>query len=342
MRHTALLLFLRTMSPAANYQAERIAVEGNEVIRLADAATGIEVRIVPSLGNNAYSMKIKGHEILYSPYSTLTEFKRKPTQIGNPFLHPWCNRISGDSYYANGKKYTLNAALDNFRKDGNGLPIHGLLVFANWTVASVLADDRSATTTSRLEFWRNPGWMAQFPFAHNVVMTHRLRDGVLEVETVLENLSADPMPISLGYHTYYQLTDAPRDDWKVHIAAKDHVVLSSVLTPTGATKPNPFGDPHGLKSGQLDDVFTGLVREANGRAVFSVQGKSQKIAVEYGPNYPVAVIYAPQGRGSFICFEPMAGVTNVFNLAHEGKFPLQSVPAGGQWRESFWIRPSGF
>jgi aldose 1-epimerase len=38
----------------------------------------------------------------------------------------------------------------------------------------------------------------------------------------------------------------------------------------------------------------------------------------------------------------MAGVTNVFNLAHEGKFPVQSVPPSGQWRESFWIKPSGF
>ena len=29
-------------------------------------------------------------------------------------------------------------------------------------------------------------------------------------------------------------------------------------------------------------------------------------------NLPVAVLYAPKGRG-FICFEPMTGVTNVFN-----------------------------
>jgi aldose 1-epimerase len=72
-----------------------------------------------------------------------------------------------------------------------------------------------------------------------------------------------------------------------------------------------------------------------------VQGKKQRVTVEFGPNYPVAVIYAPQGR-DFICFEPMSGVTNVFNLSHEGKFPLQSIPAGGEWRESFWVRPSGF
>ena len=28
--------------------------------------------------------------------------------------------------------------------------------------------------------------------------------------------------------------------------------------------------------------------------------------------------------------------------AHEGKYPgLQTVPAGGKWTESFWVRASG-
>jgi aldose 1-epimerase len=294
------------------------------------------------MGNNAYSMTVNGQQIFWSPYKTIAEWKAKPAQIGNPFLAPWCNRIDGDAYWANGKRYLLNAELKNFRKDGNGKPIHGLIVYASdWNVTAVSGGDRGAAVTSRLEFWRDPNRLAQFPWAHNYEMTYRLVDGVLEVETVVENLAIEPMPLSLGYHTYYQLTDAPRDDWKVHLAARDHVVLSNVLVPTGEVKKVTLGDPVALKGTQLDDVFTGLTRESNGRAVFSVEGKKQKLAVEYGPNYPVSVVYAPSGRG-FICFEPMAGVTNVFNLGHEGKFPLQSVPAGGRWKESFWIRPSGF
>jgi hypothetical protein len=43
------------------------------------------------------------------------------------------------------------------------------------------------------------------------------------------------------------------------------------------------------------------------------------------------------------CFEPMTGLTNGFNLAHEGIYKnLQSVAPGGKWTESFWIHPSGF
>jgi aldose 1-epimerase len=54
------------------------------------------------------------------------------------------------------------------------------------------------------------------------------------------------------------------------------------------------------------------------------------------------VVYAPPGH-DYICFEPMATVTNGVNLAHEGKYPdLQSVEPGGRWQESFWIHPVGF
>lgn len=46
---------------------------------------------------------------------------------------------------------------------------------------------------------------------------------------------------------------------------------------------------------------------------------------------------------SFICFEPMAGITNAINLAHKGLYrELQSVPPGGTWSEGFWVKASGF
>ncbi|MBM3793521.1 MAG: aldose 1-epimerase [Acidobacteria bacterium] len=334
-------LFCMITQAATNYIAERITVEGFDVIRLADAATQTEVRIAPGMGNNAYSMKVKGHDVMWSSYQTLAQWKAKPALLGNPFLAPFANRIDQDAFYANGKKYLLNAELGNIRRDGNQKPIHGLVLNAVWEVKSVRATDDGAEVTSRLEFWRHPDWMAQFPFAHTLEMTYRLVGGVLEVETIIDNHSTDPLPVSVGYHPYFQLTDAPRDDWQVAVAASKNVTLSNILTPTGETSPRDAATVVALKGTQLDNVFTELVRGKDGRAVFTVKGKSQSLTVEYGPNYPVAVVYAPPGRG-FICFEPMAGVTNVFNLGHAGKFPLQSVSPGAQWRESFWIKPAGF
>jgi len=343
MKPALLLLSLSLTMSAANYSIENAVVDGVAIVRLGDAAHKTQVSIVPSIGNNAFEMKVNGKDVLWSPYKSVGEFQKKHAHLGVPFLAPWANRIAGDSYYVNGKKYTLNPALQNFQYDGNHNPIHGLVVYASeWKVVRTHADDKGAEVTSRLEFWRRPDWMAQFPFAHNMEMTYRLKDGVLEVITTIENLSSEPMPVALGYHPYFTLSDSPRDSWKVHLPVKEHLVLNDKLIPTGEHKPNELPDPMPLQGNKLDDGFSGLVRNADGRAEFWVQGKNEKVSVLYGPKYPIAVVYAPPGR-NFICFEPMAAPTNAYNLAHEGKYnELQSVSPGGKWTESFWIRPSGF
>lgn len=319
------------------YTAERQSIDSTEVVYLADASTKTEVWIAPSIGNNSYEMKVAGQRVFWSPYQTLAELKAKPTQVGNPFLAPWANRIDQDAYWVNGRKYLLNPELKNFRYDAFHQPIHGLVVYASqWQVTSLRSGADEASVTSRLEFWRYPEWMAQFPFAHNYEMTYRLKAGVLEVETVLENLSVEPMPVSVAYHGYFTLPGSGRDAWSVRIPAREHVVLNDKLTPTGERKPFTTSQPIELKGRQLDDVFTSLDHSSD----FVMEGGGKKIAVRFGEKWPVGVVYAPPGR-DFVCFEPMSGLTNAFNLAHAGKYDgLQKIAPGGQWRESFWVKPS--
>jgi aldose 1-epimerase len=328
------------MTPA--YSARETAIDGVEVVQLSDARHGIEVSIAPPIGNIAYEMKAGGKNILWSPFDSPAELQAQPKLCGIPFLAPWANRLDGDAYWANGARYQLNSDLGNLRRDPNGKPIHGLMLFSEWTLAGTRVDDLAAEATSRFEFWKHPKLIAQFPFAHTITMTYRLSDGALEIETRIENLSGEPMPIGIGYHPYLRLDDAPRDDWRVHLAANEHIELNDLLIPTGRRRPMEFADPLLLAGTKLDDGFSNLTRDADGRAQFWVEGKRQRVTVSYGPKYPVAVVYAPPG-GEFICFEPMAGVTNAFNLEHAGLYPeLQSIPAGGIWKESFWIQPTGF
>jgi len=341
-RWLAVLLF-PMISLAANYSARRTTVDGVDVVELGDAAHHAEVSIAISLGNLTYAFQVNGKNVLWLPYQTLAEMKARPQFGGIPFLAPWANRLSEDAFYADGMKFELNAGLGNIRRDEHQKPIHGLLTFSPyWKVAALNAGKDSACATSRLEFWRHPELMAQFPFAHTIEMTHCLHDGVLEVRTRIQNLSADPMPVGIGYHPYFQLHDSPRDQWKVHLAARDHLLLSRMLIPTGESQPVTFTDPQPLAGAHLDDVFTGLVRNASGLATFWVEGAHEKISVIYGPEYTAAVVFAPPGR-QFICFEPMSAITDAFNLAHAGRYKeLQSIPPGGEWSASFWIAPSGF
>jgi aldose 1-epimerase len=327
------------MAQAADYSAQKLTVDSIEIVRLTDSPHHMEVSICPSVGNIAYELKVIGKQILLPPPAKLDGWKLKPAQTGIPFLAPWANRIDQDAYWANGRKYLLNPDAGNLRRDANGLSIHGLLLFASdWEVIRLNANQTGAEVTSRLEFWKHPEWMAQFPFAHTIEMTYRLANGTLEVRTAIDNQSTDPMPLLIGFHPWYQIPDSPRDQWTVHLAVREHYTLSSKLIPTGETTPVDLPDPTPLAGRQFDDVYGGL----NSDDEFWVEGKGKRISIRFGPKYPVAVVYAPQGR-NVICFEPMTAVTNAFNLAHAGAYKgLQSVPAGAKWSERFWVRPTGF
>jgi len=289
-------------------------------VTLRDGA--LEAVIATEIGNQVQSLRVDGVEILWMP--------RERGQLGGiPLLAPWANRLDGDAYFANGRRYRLNPDAIEIHRDANGLPIHGLLAFCEgWRVVK----QNVASVTSRLDFWRNPRWMAQFPFAHTLEITHRLSGGSFEIETAIENHSMEPMPLAIGFHPYFQLTDSPRDEWKLSIPALERVILSDKLIPTGSTTPMELAQPFTLAGNSLDAVFAGLTG-----GEFVVQGRSQHISVRFGPKFPVAVVYAP-ADGSFVCFEPMTALTNAFNLDHAGVYArLQHIAPGETWRESFWI-----
>jgi len=272
------------MPQNVNYTAQKVLIDSIEVIQLSDHSHHTQISIVPSIGNIAFEMKIHNKNILWMPFSNLKEFKINPRLCGNPFLAPWANRLDQDAFYANKKKFLLNPKLGNLQRDANQKPIHGLMQYSSdWKVVSLTADNQTASVTSRLEFWRFPELMAQFPFAHTIEITYRLQKGVLEVETLLENHSTQNLPVAIGYHPYFQLPDTPRDEWKVHLAAHDHLVLSEELIPTGERRPVSLPDPLPLAGRELDDVFSNLIRDRKDRAEFSVQGKKEKISVIYGP-----------------------------------------------------------
>jgi aldose 1-epimerase len=275
-------------------RAQYSARSDGEVVHLEDFAHQIRVSIVPSVGNVAFEMQVKGHNVLYFPYADIAAFRNRPRLSGIPFLAPWANRLDEQGFYANGKKYNFNMDLGNV---SGAHPIHGFLSFTDqWTVKEVKAEKEAAWVTSRLEFYRQPSWMAQFPFAHTMEMTYRLAAGVLEVRIQLQNLSSEPMPFSIGFHPYFQLTDSPRQDWTVRIGAKKQWLLNGDKIPTGVTVPieQKFPDPNriALKDYNLDDVFSDLVRDPDGRALMRVKGPSQQLEVLFGHRYNAVVVFS--------------------------------------------------
>jgi aldose 1-epimerase len=384
-RILAVAVFLTMAVPMVADAQQYAARRNGDIVTLEDTKNQTVVSIITSVGNMAYEMKVKGHNVLRFPFASIDEFKAKPNGLhGIPLLSPWANRLDEQAFYANGKRYAFDMELGNVT---GAIPIHGFMSRTDqWQVVEAKADGKSAWVTSRLDAYKQPLWMKQWPFAHTIEMTYRLQDGVLETQTKITNMASEPMPVSLGYHPYYQLTDSPREEWVITVPARTRWFLNYLKVPTGQTESAEKFFPGGkgaLKDYNLDDVFSDLNRDAQGRATVTLKGRKQQLDIMLGANYKSLVMYSPnplntglgsqipppnpnppaaapaaaapaRGRGAapapnpyatpnFICFEPMAGITNALNLAHKGVYKeLQYIQPGGTWQESFWIKPSGF
>jgi len=174
------------------------------------------------------------------------------------------------------------------------------------------------------------------------------------------------MPLSIGYHTFYQIPGIRRDQWSAHIPARLHVAADENKISTGEMRPTDLADPlslgdmaldHGFTDADtwrtagsfaaerpgetLDDGFVDLERDADGRAHFWIEAGGKKVEAIFGPKYQVATVWLPPSQ-QFICFESLTAIIDGLNLARQGKYSaLQVLPPGGKWTESFWIRASG-
>ena len=320
------------------YRAERINVDGIDVVRLHNDARQTSVSIVPSVGNITYEFNVGGRSILWTPYKSPAELKQNPVMGGIPFLAPWANRLSGDQYWVNGREYKIDSAIKNIRRDTFGHPIHGLVLFAPWTTTELTANESEARVSSRLDLSDRSDWLAQFPFPHTLTMTHSLRDGGLTVRLHVANQAEQAVPLSMGFHPYFSVPGGDRDRCRVHLPVRSRLLLDSEMLPTSEVEPWDPDSSFDLAGRSFDDGFTNLVRTAGGDAILRAEGGGHLLEVGFGPRFQVAVLYAPPGK-PFLCFEPMTAITNAFNLAHEGKYGgLQHVAPGESWEEQFWIR----
>ena len=147
-----------TAADAQRYSAD----QQGEVVTLTDRGTDTVVSVVPSVGNIATEMKVKGHNVLRFPHASLADFKARPGATGIPFMGPWANRLDEQAFYANGRRHAFDMTLGNVRGE---VPIHGFLTTTNlWRVTSVTATAESAAVTSRLDVYKQPAWMRQWPY----------------------------------------------------------------------------------------------------------------------------------------------------------------------------------
>ena len=208
-------LVLAAPAAAQRYTAK----QDGDVIELADMPTAqMNVSVVWSM-TDAWRIQVKGKDLVGTSWRSADQ-QARPGFNGMPLLAPFAIRLDETAFYANGKKYNFDLELPTC---ACASPAPGWSDLSRaWQLLEHKADGKAAWVTCKLDFYKNPQYMKQFPFVDTMTMTYRVAYGALKVRTRLDNLSTKPMPVVIGYHPIFELPDGTRNDWTVSADAQTH------------------------------------------------------------------------------------------------------------------------
>ena len=280
-------------APGTRYSVRTIG----DIVQLRDNGTDSTVSVLTGT-SNAYEFVVHGKNVISMNIPSTTALRNNPGLNGVPFLAPFANRLDEMAFYANGKKYSFDPGIGNVRAP---IPQQGFVNSTHdWKLVTAKADANSAYLVSKLDFYRNPDWMKQFPFAQTYTMTIRLKSGTLEVNMKIDNFSTQPLPVSIGYHPYLALPETDRNHWSLDFGADTHWLETDAHLPTGEKESSDTffgGDHHNVPLSRFpdkrfDEVFSDLDRDAQGRASVVIKGDTTSIKVTAGPKIKTFLLYS--------------------------------------------------
>jgi aldose 1-epimerase len=234
--------------------------------------------------------------------------ERPDPWTGCPLLHPWANRLSAGRFVLRGREVDASGA----RRDENGVLLHGLpSARRGWVVEQA---DGACIRARRV--WDD----VAFPFAHELVVEHRLTAAGLQTTT---QVTGDA-PVAFGWHPFLRLPGALREEWRVTLGSRLRTPLDDRLLPAGPAEPWA-PPPFELADGHFDASLTQV------EGPFVLEGGGRRVEVEFLEGAPHAQFFAPRPE-PVACFEPMAAPVDAL-VSGEG---LGWAP----WRMRFEIRVS--
>lgn len=229
-------------------------------------------------------------------------------------LLPWVGRIPDGTFPFNGRVHRL-------RKDSNdGMhAIHGDITQRAWTIT-----DRSPISVRMELDARAPRLPDRnWPWDYRADLRYELGENQMTCELGVTNESAEPFPVGLGFHPYFQRrlwAEGPTESCVVHADVRGHYPLTN-LAATGPAVADAFCDT--LASGTpllqpTDDVFL----KGEGHPTVTWPRSRVRVRVESDESMAHLVLWAPYEQGkptSFLCVEPLSTTTDAFNLFAKGQ-----------------------
>ena len=259
---------------------------------------------VVSLGGGLRSYEVGGRPLLdgFPP-------GERPMSGRGQVLAPWPNRIEDGSYVFDGMPLQLPLT-----EPEHGNAIHGLVRDAQWNVVDLEADRVLLDYVLEPE----PG----YPFRLGLSVEYTLSDDGLTVHTTAWNLSAEPCPYGSGQHPYLTLGTPTVDQLRLQVPARTVLVSDERGIPVGSESVDgteyDFGAGRVIGATRLDNCFTDLERDADGRARVRLDdpGADSGVTLWVDESYPYVMVFSgdplPDVARRSLAVEPTTCPPNAF------------------------------
>lgn len=274
-----------------------------------------ELVLAPSLGGAIARLDVAGRPVL-RPWNGDTG---NPFSLASNVLVPFSNRISGGGITWNGEHNPIEANLL-----GEAYPIHGDGFQRYWSLQETSADSaRLVLETGRIG-----------PFQYRAEQVLLLTQNGLKVALTLMNTGLQTLPFGCGFHPWFPRSSATR----LSFAAKSVWMEDADHLPAGKLNldHNPdwsFQSARPLPDSLLNNGYT----DWRGPAAITQGADHVSVRVTASENLSTAIVYSPNAKADFFCFEPVSHPVDAFNLNdHPGLVALAPSQFMQTWMEFSW------
>lgn len=256
-------------------------------------------------------------------------FGNNSFKLGAAILLPYPNRIRGTLSQdgttlvttIDGQQVTLPANWKGKNPGAEPHAMHGLILSSEFKDVKH-ADGAKESFVSAVLHAGNFGghWLSDTDVS--VQMT--LKDEAMDIVVTAKNVGKDPLPMAIGAHPYFALPSGDRTQARLQVPAEKRVLVDNYddVFPTGqieSVKSTNYdftaaaGKP--LGSMFLDECFTDLQRDAEGRVVVNVIDPAANYGVRImalSPDIKAIQVYAPPDK-DFVAVEPQFNLSDPYN-----------------------------
>lgn len=198
-------------------------------------------------------------------------------------LAPWPNRVDHGRYRFGEESYRL--PINEAERDN---AIHGLVRWDSW---SVTEHERHRVRLAHRLLGR-----AGYPFRLDLTVEYSLdAAGGLTVRQSAHNTGSRPAPYGHGAHPYLTL-GRPLDECELAVSADRYLRVDERAIPERAPQdvtgtPHDFRTPRRLGDTVIDNPYTGLRRDAGGRAWVRLRDGERSVALWADEAHPWLELY---------------------------------------------------